>query len=125
MLALAYFRTSADDPAHHHRDRRGGLPTQGPGLHPAGLAGRARPSSPSCWCQGPHPPIRPPRSSSEIELEDAIKFFVVAFVILPLLPDQGRADVLNPAKIWLLVVLLTGIGWGLHRRCASARSAGC
>lgn len=50
---------------------------------------------------------------SEVELEDAIKFFVVAFVVLPLLPDQplGPYGVLNPAKVWLLVVLLTGIGW--------------
>jgi uncharacterized membrane protein (DUF4010 family) len=50
---------------------------------------------------------------SEVELEDAIKFFVVAFVILPLLPDRaiGPYGVLNPSKIWLLVVLLTGIGW--------------
>ncbi|MCZ4563832.1 DUF4010 domain-containing protein [Rhodococcus sp. IEGM 1401] len=50
---------------------------------------------------------------SEIELEDAIKFLVAAFVILPLLPDRGIGPygVLNPAKVWLLVVLLTGIGW--------------
>ncbi|AMY24153.1 hypothetical protein A3Q41_02862 [Rhodococcoides fascians] len=50
---------------------------------------------------------------SEIELEDAIKFLVAAFVILPLLPDReiGAYGVLNPAKVWLLVVLLTGIGW--------------
>jgi uncharacterized membrane protein (DUF4010 family) len=50
---------------------------------------------------------------SDVELEDAIKFFVVAFVILPLLPDRalGPYGVLNPAKVWLLVVLLTGIGW--------------
>ncbi len=50
---------------------------------------------------------------SEVELEDAIKFFVVAFVILPLLPNRplGPYGVLNPAKVWLLVVLLTGIGW--------------
>lgn len=50
---------------------------------------------------------------SEIELEDAVKFFVVAFVVLPLLPDRalGPYGVLNPAKVWLLVVLLTGIGW--------------
>ncbi len=50
---------------------------------------------------------------SEVELEDAIKFLVVAFVILPLLPDRGLGPygVLNPEKIWLLVVLLTGIGW--------------
>ena len=50
---------------------------------------------------------------TEIELEDALKFFVVAFVVLPLLPNQdlGPYGVLNPAKVWLLVVLLTGIGW--------------
>ena len=50
---------------------------------------------------------------SEVEVEDAIKFLVVAFVILPLLPDRalGPYGILNPAKIWLLVVLLTGIGW--------------
>ncbi|WP_371832003.1 MgtC/SapB family protein [Rhodococcoides fascians] len=50
---------------------------------------------------------------SEIELEDAIKFLVAAFVVLPLLPDReiGPYGVLNPAKVWLLVVLLTGIGW--------------
>lgn len=50
---------------------------------------------------------------SEIELEDAIKSLVAAFVILPLLPDReiGPYGVLNPAKVWLLVVLLTGIGW--------------
>ena len=50
---------------------------------------------------------------SEVELEDAIEFFVVAFVILPLLPDRdlGPYGVLNPEKVWLLVVLLTGIGW--------------
>ncbi|MEI6253351.1 MAG: MgtC/SapB family protein, partial [Mycobacteriaceae bacterium] len=50
---------------------------------------------------------------TEVELEDAVKFFVVAFVVLPLLPDRpmGPYGVLNPAKVWLLVVLLTGIGW--------------
>lgn len=50
---------------------------------------------------------------SEVELEDAIKFFVVAFVILPLLPNEpmGPYGALNPARVWLLVVLLTGIGW--------------
>lgn len=50
---------------------------------------------------------------TEVEMEDAIKFFVVAFVVLPMLPDRalGPYGVLNPAKVWLLVVLLTGIGW--------------
>lgn len=48
-----------------------------------------------------------------VEMDDAIKFFVVAFVILPMLPNRalGPYGVLNPAKVWLLVVLLTGIGW--------------
>lgn len=46
-------------------------------------------------------------------MEDAIKFFEVAFVVLPLLSDRaiGPYGVLNPAKVWFLVVLLTGIGW--------------
>ncbi len=50
---------------------------------------------------------------TEVELEDAVKFFVVAFVVLPLLPNRGFGPygVLNPEKVWLLVVLLTGIGW--------------
>jgi uncharacterized membrane protein (DUF4010 family) len=50
---------------------------------------------------------------SEVELEDAIKFLAVAFVVLPLLPDRGLGPygVLNPSKVWFLVVLLTGIGW--------------
>lgn len=50
---------------------------------------------------------------TEVEVDDAVKFFVVAFVILPLLPneDLGPYGVLNPARVWLLVVLLTGIGW--------------
>ena len=48
---------------------------------------------------------------TEVEVEDAIKFFVVAFVVLPLLPDRdlGPYGQLNPEKLWLLVVLLTGI----------------
>ena len=50
---------------------------------------------------------------TEVELEDAVKFFVVAFVVLPLLPNRGFGPygVLNPENGWLLVVLLTGIGW--------------
>lgn len=50
---------------------------------------------------------------SKVEVEDALRFFVVAFVVLPLVPDRqvGPYGVLNPFKIWLLVVTLTGIGW--------------
>lgn len=43
----------------------------------------------------------------------ALRFFVIAFVVLPLLPDRamGPYGVLNPSKIWLLVVAVTGLGW--------------
>ena len=49
---------------------------------------------------------------SEVEVRDALTFFVVAFVVLPLLPDHpiGPYGVLNPQSIWRIVVLLTGIG---------------
>jgi len=50
---------------------------------------------------------------TERERIDALKFFVAAFVVLPLLPGEGfgPSGVLSPQKIWLLVVLITGVGW--------------
>lgn len=50
---------------------------------------------------------------SEVEMTDALRFLVAAFVILPLAPNRalGPYGALNPFKIWLLVVTLTGIGW--------------
>ncbi|MDE3083137.1 MAG: MgtC/SapB family protein [Acidobacteriota bacterium] len=50
---------------------------------------------------------------SDVEMEDALKFLVGAFVILPLLPRRGVGPygILNPSRIWLLVVVLTGISW--------------
>ncbi|HUX05262.1 MAG TPA: DUF4010 domain-containing protein [Acidimicrobiales bacterium] len=50
---------------------------------------------------------------SNVELEDALKFLVVAFVVLPLLPNRnlGPYGVLNLSKIWFIVVVLTGISW--------------
>jgi uncharacterized membrane protein (DUF4010 family) len=50
---------------------------------------------------------------SDIELQDALKFLVVAFVVLPILPKRGIGPygVLNPSRIWLIVVTLTGISW--------------
>lgn len=46
-----------------------------------------------------------------LELEDALKLFVVAFVVLPLLPDRalGPYGVLNPSRVWTLVVALSAI----------------
>lgn len=50
---------------------------------------------------------------TEHEVDDALKFFVVAFVVLPLLPDRnvGPYAALNPTRIWILVIAVTGIGW--------------
>ena len=50
---------------------------------------------------------------SEADVRDALTFFVAAFVVLPLLPDadMGPYGVLNPRRIWLIVVLLTATGW--------------
>ena len=47
------------------------------------------------------------------ERVDALKFFVAAFVVLPLLPTGhvGPYGVWVPQRIWLLVVLIIGIGW--------------
>ena len=47
------------------------------------------------------------------ELYDIFKFIAVAFIILPLLPNQtyGPLDVLNPYEIWLIVVLISSISF--------------
>jgi uncharacterized membrane protein (DUF4010 family) len=50
---------------------------------------------------------------TDLERTDALRFFVAAFVVLPLLPNRpiGPYDVLVPHKVWVLVVLITGIGF--------------
>lgn len=50
---------------------------------------------------------------TEQEQHDALKFFVAAFVLLPVLPTGhfGPFGTWVPQRIWLLVVLITGIGW--------------
>lgn len=46
------------------------------------------------------------------EQVSVLQFLVVTFVVLPLLPDQGYGPygALNPRHIWLMVVLVSGIG---------------
>lgn len=114
LLALAYFRTSAEDPGTTTEIAAivayllGALAYSRPGIAVAlAVVVAALLVSKSRIHRFAREIV------SEVELEDAIKFFVVAFVVLPLLPDRGIGPygVLNPAKIWLLVVLLTGIGW--------------
>ncbi len=48
----------------------------------------------------------------EKDLVAIMQFVVISLVILPVLPDEtyGPYDVLNPHNIWLMVVLIVGIG---------------
>lgn len=50
---------------------------------------------------------------TDAEMEDALKLLVMAFVILPLLPTRqlGPYGVLDPRRIWQLVIALTAISW--------------
>lgn len=50
---------------------------------------------------------------SEKELINTLKFMIIAFVILPLLPDQvmGPLAVFNPFQIWLMVVFISAISF--------------
>ena len=50
------------------------------------------------------------------EQVSVLQFLVVTFIVLPLLPDRtfGPYEVLNPRNIWLMVVLITGIGLASH-----------
>lgn len=50
---------------------------------------------------------------TDVELVDAVKVLVMAFVVFPLLPDRsvGPYGVLNPQRIWQLVLTLTIVSW--------------
>lgn len=50
---------------------------------------------------------------SEAELYETLKFLAVVLVIWPLLPDRefGPYAFLNPAKVWLLVIVISSISY--------------
>jgi len=52
---------------------------------------------------------------SPLEMLASLKLAVVSAVILPLLPNKSYGpiglEVFNPFQIWLLVVMISGIGW--------------
>jgi len=52
------------------------------------------------------------------DVEATLKFAIVSLIILPLVPDQnfGPAplDVVNPYKIWLMVVLISGLNFASY-----------
>lgn len=51
------------------------------------------------------------RSLSEGDVRAAMQFAVIALVIFPVIPNQemGPYNAINPYKLWLMVVLVTGI----------------
>lgn len=52
------------------------------------------------------------KSLSRQDLRSILQFAVLSFIVLPILPDQelGPYDALNPYRIWLIVVLIAGVG---------------
>ncbi|MEX0848275.1 MAG: DUF4010 domain-containing protein [Ilumatobacteraceae bacterium] len=50
---------------------------------------------------------------TDVEVDDALRFVAMAVVVLPLLPNHAidRWGVIDPHRVWLLVVVLAGIGW--------------
>ncbi len=52
------------------------------------------------------------------DIEATLKFAVITLIILPLLPNQNYGppplDVLNPYKIWLMVVLISGLNFASY-----------
>lgn len=50
---------------------------------------------------------------TELELRDALKFFVAAFIVLPLMPQAnlGPGGVIDPRRMWTFVVVVTALGW--------------
>lgn len=51
---------------------------------------------------------------SQQEMTASLTFLVIAFVVLPLLPDRNVDpwSLFNPARLWLVLVLIAGIGFG-------------
>jgi uncharacterized membrane protein (DUF4010 family) len=47
------------------------------------------------------------------ELVDTLKFIVIAFVVLPFLPNKGYGplEIFNPYIVWLMVVFISGISF--------------
>jgi uncharacterized membrane protein (DUF4010 family) len=58
------------------------------------------------------------RTIDASDIEATLKFAIVTLIILPLVPDQyyGPAplDVLNPYKVWLMVVLISGLNFASY-----------
>lgn len=69
------------------------------------------------------------RGLDEREIEAVARFLLVALVVLPLLPDAefGPYGAWNPRKIWMVVVMVTGlsfVGYVLARRMGQGEEQG-
>jgi len=55
-------------------------------------------------------------SLSKIDIRQALLFLVLTVIILPILPNRtfGPYDSLNPYHIWLMVVLISGLGFAAY-----------
>ncbi len=55
-------------------------------------------------------------SLSKVDIRQALLFLVLTVIILPVLPNQtfGPYDSLNPYRIWLMVVLISGLGFAAY-----------
>jgi len=53
---------------------------------------------------------------SPMDMHQALQFLIVTVVILPILPDQayGPYGAFNPQRTWLMVVLISGIGFAAY-----------
>jgi uncharacterized membrane protein (DUF4010 family) len=56
------------------------------------------------------------KNIKDSEFLATIKFMIIAFVILPLLPNQGYGpyEIFNPYIIWLMVVFISGISFASY-----------
>lgn len=56
------------------------------------------------------------RTLSQQDMQMAIQFLVISMIVLPLLPNQGYGPfhALNPHRIWLMVVLISGLGFAAY-----------
>jgi uncharacterized membrane protein (DUF4010 family) len=58
------------------------------------------------------------RTIDASDIEATLKFAIVTLIILPLVPDQNYGpaplDVLNPYKVWLMVVLISGLNFASY-----------
>ena len=52
-------------------------------------------------------------SLSPTDIQQTVQFLIISIVILPVLPDRdfGPYNSLNPYEIWLMVVLISGLGF--------------